>query len=93
MINGIILSPQDSVVTVIASVKKGETVTYECGSEEASVLAVSDIPKFHKIAIKDISAGQPVTKYGEFIGYAYKDIKRGEHVHTQNIDSKQKGEK
>lgn len=48
---------------------------------------VGNIPAGHKIALKDIKAGEPVIKYGEVIGRATKDIKAGEWVHSHNLKS------
>lgn len=45
----------------------------------------------HKIAIKNISAGEDIIKYGYPIGTASCDIKAGEHVHTHNIKTKLSG--
>ena len=39
----------------------------------------------HKIALKDIAAGEQVIKYGFPIGRASADIKAGEAVHTHNL--------
>lgn len=39
----------------------------------------------HKIALADIKAGEPIIKYGNRIGIAKIDIKKGEHVHVHNI--------
>lgn len=39
----------------------------------------------HKVALCDIKAGEKVIKYGFPIGIAYKDISKGERVHTDNI--------
>jgi altronate hydrolase len=39
----------------------------------------------HKIATRRIAAGEPVTKYGQVIGFASREIAPGEHVHTQNL--------
>lgn len=50
-------------------------------------MALEDIPKEHKIALKDIRMGEFIYKYGETIGIATKDIKRGEHVHIHNVES------
>jgi len=52
------------------------------------VKAVFNIPVNHKVAIVDIKKGDAVLKYGEIIGYATNDIKAGEHVHENNLDSK-----
>ena len=39
----------------------------------------------HKYAVCDIREGQNIIKYGQPIGHATCDIKRGEHVHTHNV--------
>ena len=39
----------------------------------------------HKIALKDIAEGEPITKYGQTIGFASSAIRAGEHVHTHNV--------
>ncbi len=39
----------------------------------------------HKYALRDISAGENIIKYGNPIGHATCDIKKGEHVHTHNV--------
>ena len=39
----------------------------------------------HKYALRDIKAGENIIKYGNPIGHATCDIKKGEHVHTHNI--------
>ena len=58
--------------------KKGNT-------EDAKV--IGDVPYGHKIAVKDITKGEQIIKYGEEIGIATADIKRGEYVHVHNLDS------
>ncbi len=39
----------------------------------------------HKYAVRDIANGETIIKYGNPIGHATKDIKKGEHVHTHNL--------
>ena len=39
----------------------------------------------HKYAIKDISIGSEIIKYGQPIGIAQCNIKKGEHVHSHNM--------
>ncbi len=41
----------------------------------------------HKYALFDIKAGENVIKYGNPIGHATQDIKKGEHVHTHNLST------
>lgn len=49
----------------------------------------SAIPAGHKMAIREIRAGEPVYRYGNLIGYATADIHPGEHVHTHNLGYKE----
>ena len=46
-----------------------------------------EIPAGHKFALKDINKGEYIIKYGEIIGRATQDIKKGEWVHTHNVKS------
>lgn len=45
----------------------------------------------HKYARTDIKAGEHIIKYGQSIGHALCDIKKGEHVHTHNIKTNLSG--
>ena len=49
------------------------------------VARLKSIPVGHKIAIKPISSGKPVIKFGQPIGLASRNIKPGEHVHIHNM--------
>ncbi|MBR2337211.1 MAG: altronate dehydratase [Clostridia bacterium] len=46
-----------------------------------------NIPAGHKLALRDISRGEKIIKYGEVIGVAKEDIKSGEWVHVNNVKS------
>lgn len=85
--DAILISEDDNVVTVIHSIKKGEAVSYLRGNKMESILAITNIPAFHKIAVTNVKSGSHVCKYNEVIGIATCDIAAGEHVHTQNITS------
>ncbi len=39
----------------------------------------------HKYAARDIAKGENIIKYGQPIGHATEDIKKGAHVHTHNV--------
>ncbi len=45
----------------------------------------------HKYAIRDIAAGENIIKYGNPIGHATANIKKGEHVHTHNLKTNLSG--
>ena len=87
MLNAMIVeAAKDNVIVAIEPIKKGETVTYNCGGEEKSLTALEDITIYHKLAARDIPKGEPIVKYGEHIGLAARDIKMGEHVHWHNLE-------
>ena len=87
MYNALLVEPNDSVVVVLEPIKTGDKVTYRSGDSEKTVVAINDVPIYHKIAVHDIKNGDPVYKYGEKIGVAFKNIKIGEHAHVHNFDS------
>lgn len=49
------------------------------------------VPRFHKVALRRIAAGETVRKVGEAIGVATRSIEAGEHVHVQNLKSQRSG--
>jgi altronate dehydratase small subunit len=73
----------DNVVTTTEALKKDAIIEVE-GNK---ITVNADIPRFHKIAIVDIPKGELVYKYGQIIGDALEDIKAGDHVHVNNIES------
>lgn len=52
-----------------------------------NLLGNKDIPIGHKIALSNIDKNSYVLKYGEVIGIASKNIKKGEWVHSHNLKS------
>ena len=44
-----------------------------------------DVPAGHKLALRDIAAGEKIVKYGFPIGIATTDIKAGDWVHVHNV--------
>lgn len=55
------------------------------GGGEVKVKSRAKIPLGHKIALKDIKKGEKVIEYGEVIGAATKDIRKGDHIHIHNL--------
>ena len=45
----------------------------------------------HKYALCDIKSGENIIKYGNPIGHATADIKKGEHIHTHNMKTNLSG--
>lgn len=77
------LHPADNVLTVIATLEAGACI--RVGESEVSVPA--RLPLGHKVAARDIAAGEKIFKYGAPIGSATRQIAAGEHVHTHNVQS------
>lgn len=79
----------DNVATVFGSgAAVGDVVEVLDPKGNRFEYKISDLVPFgHKIAIKDIPEGEQVIKYGESIGVASKNIKIGQHVHVQNMES------
>lgn len=86
-INALLMGLTDNVVTCIADIAKGETVTYRRGTELCSLVAEEDIPYCHKIALKDIPADGEVIKYDESLGRTSQEIPKGHWIAHHNLFS------
>ncbi len=74
------IHPLDNVVVALQDLAEGEKINVE-GQE---IVTLEKIQRGHKVAIKDIAKGTPITKYGVTIAGATADIKTGSWVHTHN---------
>lgn len=83
--NILIIHPRDNVAVTLSALAAGEAAVAE---EVEGLTALSDIPASHKIALTDIPAGAEVVKYGETVAVSTRHIRKGEWVHTQNLESK-----
>lgn len=90
MIQFLVHETSDSVGVATVDIRAGETPRglYMDTQEAVEVTAVDDIPLGHKIAIVDHPVDGSVIKYGADIGRVVADIKRGGHVHTQNLKTR-----
>ena len=52
---------------------------------DAGVRVRGLIPAGHKVSLRDVTRGESIRRYGQIIGVATRDIRAGEHVHTQNL--------
>jgi altronate dehydratase small subunit len=85
-IPALMIHPDDNVATALRSLAAGEIIGVAAGGQEMSVELLQSVPFGHKLALRDIPAGENVVKYGEKIGLASVAISRGEHVHTHNVE-------
>ena len=80
------IHPSDNVATLLddAGVEPVQIV----GAPEAlEVVPAVPIALAHKVALRDIAAGEAILKYGVPIGVATEFIRRGEWVHLHNCRS------
>ena len=74
-------------VVVVEGVTAGQMLSgWVMDSDRTVDITVNHaIPLGHKFALKNISSGDSVLKYGENIGHAVADIATGDHVHVHNL--------
>ncbi len=83
--NILIIHPRDNVAVALKTLEAGELAATE-GMEPFPVL--EKIVASHKIALRDIFEGDEIIKYGEAVAVSSRTIKKGEWVHTHNLESK-----
>lgn len=82
------VNDRDNVATIFSVVAANTEVEVRDKKGNSEIITASDdIPYGHKIAIADIAVGEEIFKYGEEIGVATKEIKKGDYVHIHNLDS------
>ena len=91
MIHCILHDAADTVaVVVVEGVTAGTPMTGWVMDDDRTIAleARQDIPIGHKVALKDMSVGDTVLKYGVDMGKVVAPIKAGEHAHVQNVKTK-----
>lgn len=84
MTAAILLNDKDNVATCTTAATTGDLIKIFDGRE---ITCVEDIPIWHKVALRKISRGEKIFKYGEIIGEALTDIEKGAWVSHENIFS------
>jgi (2R)-sulfolactate sulfo-lyase subunit alpha len=77
-------------VVVVEGLKAGTDMLCVVTHDNSSFQMKSkdDVPIGHKVALKDLKAGDTAIKYGEDIGKIVADVAAGGHVHVQNLKTK-----
>jgi altronate dehydratase small subunit len=81
------MNEKDNVATTLCPLVQGQKAYVKTISGELMIGLQEAVPPNHKFAIHDIRSGEHVLKFGEIIGIATEDIRRGTHVHTRNLRS------
>ncbi|WP_238993210.1 UxaA family hydrolase [Nocardioides caldifontis] len=78
----------DYVAVAVRDVSRGPAeVGYLDGADSVTVDVNAEIPLGHKVALRDITAGEDVIEYGVRTAIASADIKKGDYVHVHNVRS------
>lgn len=84
-------SREDNVAVVVVEGFQAGTEALVVVTEDNSsfsITAKDDIPIGHKLALKDLSEGDTVIKYGQDVGRIVGPAGKGRHVHTHNMKTK-----
>jgi (2R)-sulfolactate sulfo-lyase subunit alpha len=84
-------SPKDNVgVVVVEGLKAGTDMLCVITEDNSSfrLTATADVPIGHKVALKELKAGDTAIKYGEDIGRMVAAAPKGGHVHVHNLKTK-----
>lgn len=81
------VSDNDNVATIFANgITDGTVVEMRDKKGSGEEMTVhGNVPYGHKIAVCDIKKDKHIVKYGESIGAASEDIKKGDYVHVHNM--------
>lgn len=78
MFNIIKLNAKDNIAVAPMNIPKGSRINPDLTS-------LTDIAFGHKISLVDINKNDLIYKYGQIIGKAFENIKKGSHVHSHNM--------
>jgi len=81
----------DNVGVVVVEGLTAGTDMLVCVTHDNSLFRLTsnaDVPIGHKVALKDLKAGDTAMKYGEDIGKIIADVGQGDHLHTHNCKTK-----
>ena len=81
------LHPQDNVAIAKIDLQTNAILKHP----HTKITVRQPIPTGHKIALREIPAGERVYRYGQIIGFARRTILPGEHVHTHNLGLQEAG--
>lgn len=80
------ISRMDNVATALDDLAAG-TVIISGESDITEIMISEPVRAGHKVALRDIGAGEGIIKYAIPIGCAVSDISKGDWVHLQNMKS------
>ncbi|MDR6392965.1 UxaA family hydrolase [Paraburkholderia phenoliruptrix] len=79
----ILLSPDDNCLIAAARLDAGTQLMIE--GERVTLARTIDLG--HKVARRGLAKDDKVLRYGAVIGHVTEAVRRGEHLHTHNLES------
>jgi galactarate dehydratase len=73
------IKENDNVAITVDTILKGTKIVED-------IITNEDIPQGHKIALTDIPTGSEVIRYGVILGYAVKDINKGDWINERMLE-------
>jgi galactarate dehydratase len=73
------INDSDNVAITVDVIDKGTTIMGDIRVNE-------NIPQGHKVALVDIPKGKEIIRYGVVLGYALKDIKKGDWINENMLE-------
>lgn len=86
-VNALMMNENDNVVTCVADIHKGDTITYLRNNVLCTLTAEEDIPYCHKVAIIDVPKDGEIIKYGESLGKTSEAVSVGHWISHNNLFS------
>ncbi len=83
--NIILIHPRDNVAVALRNLAPGDDAM---GKGVIGFKIRDEIPVSHKVALRDLAAGEEIIKYGEVVAVTTRPIQKGEWVHTHNLEGK-----
>ena len=81
------IHPSDDVAVALRDIAKNTEVE----AAGKCLTALDDIPMGHKIALRDLRAGENLRKYGSPIGHVTQDVPAGSWLHSHNVRTNLEG--
>ena len=77
-------------VVVVEHVRAGDDLLAVVTEDDSEfrIAARDDVPIGHKLALRDLAAGDAAVKYGQDIGRMTGAVGRGGHVHVHNLKTR-----
>ena len=81
------IEKEDNLATALKGIPRGKKAHIIGNCRYGNIVAETDIPVGHKIALQEIEAGAEILKYGVCIGRATMRIPKGSWVHLHVMHS------